>query len=97
MLIFMTAELQIRQDGKTALSQGHRFPALQAGAKLELCFYVRRRLEPAPSGGDVAIRYTVPCAPDFHVALLLAMTGRGAASGEGDPADYFMMIRQVSG
>jgi hypothetical protein len=28
----------------------HRFPALQAGAKLELCFYVRRRLEPAPSG-----------------------------------------------
>jgi hypothetical protein len=29
----------------------HRFPALQAGAKRELCFYVRRRLEPAPSGG----------------------------------------------
>jgi hypothetical protein len=24
-------------------------PALQAGAKLELCFYARRRLEPTPS------------------------------------------------
>jgi hypothetical protein len=30
----------------------HRFPALQAGAKQELCCYVRRRLEPAPSVGD---------------------------------------------
>jgi hypothetical protein len=30
----------------------HGLPALQAGAKLELCFYVRRRLEPAPSGGE---------------------------------------------
>jgi hypothetical protein len=28
----------------------HGLPALQAGAKLELCFYVRRRLEPTPSG-----------------------------------------------
>jgi hypothetical protein len=27
----------------------HGFPALQAGAKRELCFYVRRRLEPAQS------------------------------------------------
>jgi hypothetical protein len=29
----------------------HGLPALQAGAKPELCFYVRRRLEPAPGGG----------------------------------------------
>jgi hypothetical protein len=29
--------------------RGHRFPALQAGTKRELCFYVRRRLEPTPS------------------------------------------------
>jgi hypothetical protein len=29
----------------------HGLPALQAGAKRELCFYVRRRLEPAPSEG----------------------------------------------
>jgi hypothetical protein len=33
----------------------HRLPALQAGAKRELCFYVRRRLEPAPSEGDYAV------------------------------------------
>jgi hypothetical protein len=73
----------------------HRLPTLQAGAKLELCFYVRRRLEPAPSGGgsllceersDVAIRNTVPCALDCHVATLLAMTEEGAMQA-GDCAE----------
>jgi hypothetical protein len=36
-------------DGLFADWQG--LPALQAGASLETCFYFRRRLEPAPSGG----------------------------------------------
>jgi hypothetical protein len=55
------------------LSPGRRalcLPALQAGAKPELCFYIRRRLEPTPSGGGYGI-------PDCHVATLPMTIGGG--------------------
>jgi hypothetical protein len=42
----------------------HCLPALQAGAKQELCFYVRRRLEPTPSG--VKERRRPPVLPNLQ-------------------------------
>jgi radical SAM protein (TIGR01212 family) len=64
MLIFMTAELQIRQDGVIKEHQvtvliftGRDFSlGVTERAKLELCFYIRRRLEPTPSGGQCPLK-----------------------------------------
>jgi hypothetical protein len=57
MLILSAAELQIRQDeGYDRLfADWQGLPALQAGASLETCFYLRRRLQPAPSEGGISI------------------------------------------
>jgi hypothetical protein len=47
--------LQSRKDVLCALS-----PGVTGRAKLELCFYIRRRLEPAPSGELAAILFVLP-------------------------------------
>jgi hypothetical protein len=62
MLIFMTAELQIRQDGKIPSGEKqnrylmlfddrHGFTALQAVQSGSFFLYMRRRIQPAPSEG----------------------------------------------
>jgi putative flippase GtrA len=61
-------------------------PALQAGAKLELCFYVRRRLETAPSGER----------GDAGSVLPNCKFGRTRATQAGDCAERGHVQEQVS-
>jgi hypothetical protein len=68
MLIFMTAELQIRQDGKKYLGFFLRGAGRRALRTRHLC----------EERSDVAIQRTWYDILDCHVATLLAMTGEGA-------------------
>jgi hypothetical protein len=65
----------------------HGFPALQAGATREICFYVRRRLEPTPSeGGRVFLLICNPplgagCVETQCIASLRACSAQGGGCG----------------